>query len=363
MKTIYLFVKTLNLPDKIIKWFEKLTVKSWALYCAILFLVGVIINCSTHHRFRFFTLHQILLIAATTMLVLAMRSYFLSTKQLGVESGNGTLCKVPEVHGLYKEKLLRLQRTYWIFLAAVCITAFFFTCIVSLEYIKIDIIGIYAIYIGGTSVLIGVYGYVQYLFFLWFLHKIGKQVKFTQYGYNYYSPAKTEWVIQLAKISQRLRNYFLAIGLIYTGEYYILVPADVLTIEGKTITMNTPNNVAFIVSWAALFVLVIIAFPVLNRIQYTLVINIVEKLKGITKNDITELMLVEQQDSKTRFERLSIISTYSSLISFVDKDNSYPIKRYITYESFMTLTTVVLHCSNLLSKLPSIHQLLQLLNP
>lgn len=363
MKATLLITIIRNLPNQIIKWFEAISAKYWGFYCIVLFSVGEIINHATEFRFKFFTLHQVLLISATTMLVYAMKKYFISIDQLDVASEMGALKKVPEVQALYKNRLLPLQRTYWVFLVAVCITTFFFTCIVLLEYIQLDIIGVYAIYIGGTSVLIGVYGYMQYLFFLWFLYRIGKNVQFKEYAYNYYSPAKTEWIIQLAKISQRLRNYFLIIGLIYSVEYYILVPTDILQVQDNIVTMSTPNNIAFIVSWVALFILVIIAFPVLNHVQYVLVVNIVEKLKATTKHDISELMLVEQENSTTRFERLSVIFTYSSLITFVDKESNYPIKRHISYESILTLATFAVHCFNLLSKLSSIPQLSLLLNP
>lgn len=327
----------------------------WLAYCLILFFVGTIINYATQFSFPHFLTHQILLITATTMLVYAMKSFFKDICMFGIGSKENLLSKVSSVKGLYEKQFLPLQRTPLTFLVAILVTIFFFSCIVLLEYIKLDIVGIYAIYIAGSSVLIGVYGYLQYLYFLWFIYRIG-ECEFDRYSYNIYAPAGTLWVSQIAKTSQRLRSFFLFIGLIYVIEYSMLIPTDKIELSEGIISLSTPNNTALIISWIALFLLVIIAFPIINYVQHMLVVRVVNRLKAQTVGELTELMYEEQRCSKNKKDRMFAVLSYSTLIENIHQSKNYPIKRHLSYETLMTLVTFVVHVMNLYSKIASIPQ-------
>lgn len=335
--------------------FESMKWKNWIIYCVILFVIGVAINLETNFSFSHFLTHQILLIFATTMLVYAMKSFFVDIRLMGLDPKTNLLAKEPEISGLFKKRFLPLQRSPWIPVISFCITAFFFSCIVLLKYIEIDVIGIYAIYIAGSSVMIGVYGYMQYLFFLWFIYQAGK-CKFNCYDYNFYVPAESDWISKIAIISQRLRNFFLFIGLIYVIEYSILIPADKITFKNGIISLNTPNNIAFVVSWIALFLLVILAFPILNHIQYNLIVTIVDKQKAHVIGELSEIMHEEQRNYHNKAHRFSTIVIYNILIENIRQSKSYPIKRQLSYETLMTLITFIIHFINLTSKVFSIAQ-------
>lgn len=356
--------KTTNFIRKklgsIIGWFENLKWNNWAAYCFVLFSIGVIINISTDFIFPHFFEHQILLITATTLLVYAIKTFFEDVHKFDSQSKESLLASNPGINAIYTNTLLPLQRSPWTVLACVTVTVFFFTCIILLKYISLDVIGIYALYIAGSSVMIGVYGYMQYLYFLWFIYKAGTY-DYTHgpmlYSYNIYSPAESAWVIQLAKTSQRLRNFFLFIGLIYVIEYGILIPTDKITIGENVIILNMPSNIAFIGSWIALFILVIIAFPIINFIQRSLILKLVNKLKAHTIHELSELMYTEQRDIKNRKDRLQIIITYDVLIENIKKSKSYPINRQVSYETIMTIITFCVHVFNLFDKIAKIPQL------
>lgn len=354
IKTIESSLKRLNNRFASFAW------KSWGIYCAVLFIAGALINIVTDYRFNNFWLHQILLIIATTMLVGAMRSYFRDIHMFTTGSDQNLLVKVPEVGGLFTNRFMPLQSSIWSVLAAIIITVFFFSCIVLLEYIEADIIGLYAIYIAGTSVLIGVYAYMQYIYFLWFIYQAEK-CSFDHYSYNMRAPAESAWISQLAKTSQRLRNQFLFIGLIYVIEYSILIPTDKISFDSGGISLSTPNNAAFVISWAALFLLVILAFPVLNHVQHRLVVRLVKKLKSQTISELSELMFEEQRFSANKKEQMFTVVSYSTLIEDVRNSKDYPIKRQFSYEALMTIVTFAVHIMNLWSKLNSIPQIALLL--
>jgi len=348
----------------VIKVFADFRWARWTIYCLTLFTAGTLINIYIDHTFRFFTLHQLLLISATTMLVAAMKSFFNDVRLFGeyeqtastISRRGNLLIKCPEILGFYRNRFLSKQRSFLPYLIAIVIVAFFFTCIILLEYIHFDAVGIYALYIAGSSVLIGVYAYVQYLFFLWFIYGVEKRTD-VNVEFNRYTPANTAWVIQIAKTSQRLRNYFLFIGLIYVVEYSILIPADGIQFTDELITLKMSSNAAFIISWIALFLLVIIAFPVINHVQRKLVSNLVNTLKAKTITELSAVMQEERRMSKTKTEKLTSVMTYSVLIENIRKSSNYPIKRQLSYETVMTLVTFVVHAMNLYSKIASIPQI------
>ncbi len=348
-----------KLPEWIIEKFKTLKWKNWLFYCILLFLIGRVIDFTTQYRFSHFLAHQLLLITATTMLVRAMKMFFLDIDKLN-SSGSEGLLRNPEARSLYLNKLLPVQKTYLAPAISIVITVFFFSCIFMLEYIKLDSIGIYAIYIAGSSVLIGAYGYAQYLCFLWFVHQAGN-LKYRSDSYNTYTPAATPWVSQIAKTSQRLRSFFLWIGLIYVIEYGMLVPTDKISLTDDTISLNTPNNIAFLISWLALFLLVIIAFPIINHYQHQFVTDLVEKLKDQSVQDLSVLMAEEKHGNQNKKQRMSTVITYSVIIENIRRSKSYPIKQLFGYETIMTFVTFVVHVLNLYSKIASIPQLIPLL--
>lgn len=359
MRRLNLMRKLMRFPQWIIEKFKTFQWRNWLLYCVLLFLFGAIINQVTLHRFPHFLTHQLLLITATTMLVYAMKMFFLDIDKLN-SSGPEGLLKNPEARGLYLKRLLPIQKTFLAPAVSLFITVFFFSCIVMLEYIELDIIGFYAIYIAGSSVLIGAYGYAQYLCFLWFVYQAGK-LKYRSESYNIYTPAATPWVAQIAKTSQMLRSFFLWIGLIYVIEYGMLVPTDKILFADDTISLNTPNNTAFLISWMALFLLVIIAFPLINHYQRKFVVDLVENLKGQTVQDLSVLMEEERRNDQDKKRRISTVITYSVVIENIRSTKSYPIKQMFGYETVMTFVTFVVHVINLYSKVASIPHLSTLL--
>lgn len=359
MKRLNLKKNLMKLPQRLIEKFKTFQWRNWLIYCVLLFLFGVCINQATLQRFPHFVTHQLLLIAATTMLVYAMKMFFLDIDKLNC-NGPEELLKNPEARGLYIKKLLPIQKSFLAPVVSLFVTVFFFSCIVMLEYIELDIIGFYAIYIAGSSVLIGAYGYVQYLCFLWFVYQAGK-LKYRSESYNVYIPAATPWVAQIARTSQKLRSFFLWIGLIYVIEYGMLVPTDKISFADNTISLNTSNNTAFLISWIVLFLLVIIAFPIINHYQRKFVVDLVENLKGQTIQDLSTLMAEERRNDQDKKRRMSTVITYSVVIENIRDTKSYPIKQLFGYETVMTFVTFVVHVLNLYSKVASIPQLTTIL--
>lgn len=349
-----------DFPNCVIQKFKTFNWTDWFGYCVILFIVGAFINIQTGFVFPHFFVHQLLLIAATTLLIYAMKSFFLDVWSLSNKSPSHLLLKVPEVNGVYENRFLPLQKSPWIFPIAFFVMVFFFSCIILVEYIKIDVIGVYAIYIAGSSIMIGTYAYGHYLSFLWFIYQIGN-CRFDRRAYNVYVPAETEWIKKIAKMSQNLRNFFLSVALLYTLEFSILIPVDKIELSDKGLFLHTPNNTAFVVFWVAFFLLVIIAFPVINYAQHKLVVRVINRLKSQTIDELSTLMFEEYGSIKDKRNRMYSVISYNTLIENVRQTKDYPISRQLSYETVMTVVTFAVHMINLITKITSISPLNALL--
>lgn len=354
MKNTSLADKLRSIPSSVIQRFETLDWKGWCAYCVALFTIGATINVESRFAFPHFFAHQILLIAATTLLMYAMKSFFRDIRSFGED--DPLLVKIPQVKGLYQKRYCSLQKTPWLFLISFLVMLFFFSCILLLEYIQFDTIGIYAIYIAGSSIMIGTYAYGQYLFFLWFIYQIGSG----DYGpkaYNVYMPAETVWVKKIAKISQKLRNFFLSVALLYTLEFSLLIPVDKIELNDQGLFLHTPNNVAFVLFWFAFLLLVVVAFPIINYTQHKLVVRVIKGLKSQTILELSTLMFEEQHLIKDKRNRMYTAISYHTLIENVRQTKDYPINRQISYETLMTLITFIVHMINLISKVTNIFPL------
>lgn len=335
---------------------RKSKTRSWILFFVAVFVSGQIINIFWNDYFTQFCIHQLLLMLATYLLLRAMRVFFSSVDSLESSPDKG-VSRNPELYGLIKRKLRRYQSLMLPFVFGVIISAFFFFCIVRLEYIKIDIVGLYAILLGSSSVCLGVYSYYQYLVFL----KVIKEMSSLSItDYNTRSPADTGWIVHIAETSRRLMRYFASIGLIYVIEYSILIPSDKIQI-GFPIKLDTPDNIAFIVSWVALFILVIIAFPTLSAIQHKYIANVVAKMKNSSTDELSKLMYIEKSENLPAKDKLFSTVMYDILISNVKQAKNYPIKRKISCDSIATAIAVIVHILNLYTKVAQIPSLTNLL--
>ena len=82
-------------------------------------------------------------------------------------------------------------------------------------------------------------------------------------------PAKTEWVLHLAKEGRKLNNLFFILGFIYTLVYYLNMPPNAIVLRNnisgryfwEKIQISTPDNTIFVMGWIVIFIIIVVAFP------------------------------------------------------------------------------------------------------
>lgn len=149
--------------------------------------------------------------------------------------------------------------------------------------------GYFALVVIAIVMISAVLGQTCYVYYLLLLRKISK---YDAFKYNFYFPARTDWVQFLAYIGTHLSNGFFMLGFIYTTVFYLNMPSSYLTITPHPLRVRiaTPNNLAFIVCWLTIFVIIPVAFLVYASFKARYLRAIIRRLKDTSIAEIQALI-------------------------------------------------------------------------
>ena len=229
-----------------------------------------------------------------------------------------------------------LMNSYGYFWALLLIGGVFLFATIELQYVSLDPTGIYALGMIFLVMVSAVLGQLCYLYYVLLLRRLSRGKKFK---YNFFLPARTDWVKLLDEMGGRLTNAFFVLGFIFTLVYLLNVRPGFISLSWQPVqvTLSTPNDLVFIASWIVLFLIVIIAFPCYVWLQSTYMRTLVRSLKDISIEEVDFLISgagetgVGDQDSQNnsyrmmmdidasvpaprdRFNPIPFIATFSSL--------------------------------------------------
>ncbi len=233
-------------------------------------------------------------------------------------------------------------------LVCMIVLAIFFWGIISQQYIKADIVGFYAIFVVTVTVSISVIGYMQYLWMLWFLYRVSKS---TTFHFNKNAPAHTPFLVEISGLLETAKWCFFLEGFLYVFEYYILIPKGQISFQ----KLNMPNNTSFLISWFVLFVVIILAFPIIILVQESLMSKIVDHLKNERVQLLSqEFDMVDNSQTTDKF-------MYNAMIKNILTSADYPVKNQRFGPALVSLATFCLHFVTFFSQIPSLNYLFQLI--
>lgn len=235
--------------------------------------------------------------------------------------------------------LRRLLHSSWYFVALVAVSGIFIFSTISLSYISFDPNGAYALLMILLVMVSAVLGQTCYVYYIIFLRKIAHSKRFK---YNFYLPARTDWVQLLAKIGTRFTNAFFVLGFIYTTVYYLNMPDSYVSISftPPTLHLNTPNDSIFLISWIALFIIVIFAFPSYSWLQSRYMKAIVRRLKDAS---IDEIYFLTEASSIRKGKDIDTETKYYKLMTDIDLSQSSPQNLFNPIPLAATLCSIAVH--------------------
>jgi hypothetical protein len=184
-----------------------------------------------------------------------------------------------------------LLQSFWALPGLLTVSSLYIYATISLRYVELNPTGYYALVMIGLVMLSAILGQTCYVYYLLLLRRVTASETFK---YNFYFPARTDWVQLLTQAGARLSNAFFVLGFIYTLVFFLNMPDGYVTISLRPwrLVLATPNNVAFVMSWVVIFIIIILAFPAYAWLKARYLRILIRRLKDISIGEI-ELLITE----------------------------------------------------------------------
>lgn len=228
------------------------------------------------------TIYQILFIPAIAFAFFEVQRFVAS-----VEAFRAMIASHPNrTDGDYIDDLLA---SHWYFASLLIVGGLFIFASLELEYVAINPTGLYALAMIVLVMVSAVLGQLCYLYHVLLLRRLSRGKDFK---YNFFLPARTDWVRLLDEMGSRLTNAFFILGFIFTLVYVLNVRPGYITFSWQPVqvALSTPNDFVFVVSWVVLFLIVVVAFPCYVWLQSTYLRNLVRALKDKSIEEVNGLI-------------------------------------------------------------------------
>lgn len=321
---------------------DKISVKKMLIPLMLNFLLGTIILIYTQTIVYFFP--HLICLTFNIIFTLSLGSEYAHT----ILSLDDEILKNAQVENIelrenYKRFCHKAFNISNLILCMIMLSVFFWG-IFSQHYIKLDLVGCYAVFMVTITVSISVVGYAEYIWLLWFLYRVSNC---SLVVYNKIIPAYTPFLVKIGTLTKHAKWCFFAEGFLYVFEYFILIPNGNVTLS----SINMPNNFSFLVTWGVIFVVIIIAFPTITYVQEHLLSKIVSNLKD---QEIKYLSTKSYILIDGNYKEFPEIYMRHWIINNLINSPDYPVKIQRLWTSILSVATFVLHIVNLINQYPEL---------
>jgi hypothetical protein len=320
---------------KAIQWFN---IWRTVLFVFIIIFVGQIINA--FQSFRNFHIYQLLVILSILVASWAIKRFITDFKNF-----NKVIASHPT--NFVGIKISRLIYSKWALPGLILIGGLYVYSSYKLEYIQFDVIGAYALIMILLMMTTAIIGQTVYVYYIILLSKLNKQ---NEFKYNFYMPAKTDWIVLIAKTGRMFNNSFFILGFIYTLVFYLNSPESAVVINRANgdfingLVLTTPDNLVFLISWLTIIVIIFIAFPSYYFIQNNYIKALVQKLKD---KSMLEISLLMKSDAIKSQDNLEVEIKYITLINNIENSAKKPLTSYNVIPLISTISSISVHFINI----------------
>ena len=167
------------------------------------------------------------------------------------------------------------------------------TYFVSLILLKVliwnELITIYGAITLILTVFIAIQLYLKYLLYILTLRKISKLEFTTLTPVSLHNPSELDWVVKFTDNMNSFSNHFGILGIVYTSLFYLTTPLSAIRFSENILIIDTPNNLAFVITWGIIFILIGFGYVILDYIWKKYIEDIIKKIKRmqLTEYDTT----------------------------------------------------------------------------
>lgn len=319
-----------RIMQRLLRIIERLNHRHAAGFIAISFGLGQVIN--RYRPLDKFLIYQLLFIPAVVIAFMEIKRFV-----MGVEKYRMMTASHPN-RGV-GDYISNLLESCWAIPGLVVISSLYIYSTISLKYIKMNLAGYYALLMIALVMLSAILGQTCYVYYLLLLWKISRSKKFK---YNFYFPARTDWVQLIAQIGTRLSNAFFVLGFIYTTVYSLNVPSGYIrmSFRPRHAQLSTPNDLVFLVSWLTIFIIIIFAFPMYAWLKSKYLRAIIGRLKEISISEIEMLMMKSNLRDKGDVD--TELKSYQLMVN-IENSSSSLSEKYNILPVAATLSSMAVH--------------------
>lgn len=216
-------------------------------------------------------------------------------------------------------KHFEMMKSNFIILVAIVFIFLFMFSIVTNEFIKINLSGMFGILLGSFTFFGGIISYVFYIFFLLFL----RDLETISIEIPEVMPAFNQSLISLSRRLVEIEKLFLILGVFYSALYSILSFSKLTSLVNKTLQFDLPDNL-FIITWILIICFFVIAYPILVTYSKYLLKQIIRSNK---QKRINEYFVLIENRRKDSLEDIEKINQLLEMIDRIDKSKDTPLSK------------------------------------
>ncbi|OWR30398.1 hypothetical protein CDO73_10780 [Saccharibacillus sp. O23] len=320
---------------KIMKNIINLEKKNLLFVCLGIFLIGAVVNFL--NPYPLFYVHQIILLLILFLSMTVVKKIFVFFDQ-----SFPSPLKDARLDGFNKNFNSKMYSCI-ILIISTSVTLIYFISIFCLEYIKINLVGIYALMLGACALYVSIIGYCLLVILIRYLRTIRKDA-LELVEYERFSPANTDWLIKTSEFFNYLKRNFFILGFLFTLEYAILIPQNAIEFS-PNFQINTKNNAAFIMTWTGILLFIVLAFPIISFLSKKYIKEIIASFKQKTILELDKLLIIAEKNNSG-----TDVLSYVNLINRVNSSPSYPWSASnFRISSLIPLLTISVHLSKIIS--------------
>lgn len=283
----------------------------YILFSSICLLIGGCLN-------YFYPMHgywykAILLLAILIIALSAEKKYINDTDILVREMTGSRTVEMPSAN----KKLINNQKSVKNYLIPIIFILYFGLGSIYLKLIDINPLGIYCLFLFVIIVFFSIKGYLQYIYLAEYIWRISS-ADFEQLGipYDKSYPALTRWLVKLTELYQIYRNCFFATGTLYIVSFYIFTSDYTMDLLQQPLPI-TMNKIVLIACWAAIFIAIVLLFPIVSISEYYSIQKIVRSIKTLEIKRLKKIM-----------KRTNNEVEYTPLIISIWETANYPVSDF-----------------------------------
>lgn len=240
------------------------------------------------HPIRFDVVHQLVLTIISFMAIFSLKyAYEMTNKLKNASSGliyaNRTDNCTAKTIKMLVDQMINCQQSIWWPIIMLFPPLSFIRKNLYLGFIQKNPAGYYAVIFGASAYYLALLGYVQIAIAFIQFYRVAKDegdcIPLDFPNDALYTP---EWLSIWNQIFQKIIKVFFCVGTLFTLEYIMLMPPNIVTIDDKKYTFNVCDVKSFLISWSTIFIFIIFAFPIIyiiiNNLQKLLIKNLSKKI-------------------------------------------------------------------------------------